>query len=157
MEWLLTFAPLGGDGIVPVVVLFGAGLLVALQRRAILKRAKRLTPPEIQERLDAGIETVVLDTRSPEKFAEGHIATAVNVPLPTFGNAIKDSSGILPAERDQLIVVVAESGGSALQCVDRLHRAGYTRVFVVEGGMQGWCADRLPLCQPIEAATLLRR
>lgn len=139
-----------GEGVLLALLMFGGALLLATLARAALRRGQRLTPPEVQERLDAGLQMVVLDTRPPELFANGHIATALNVPLPELRGALHGASSILPAEREQLVVVVAETGTCSRRCVDRLRRAGYTRVCVVEGGMQGWCADRLPLCQRVE-------
>jgi len=156
MDWFVSGVLPRTETLLFPVGLFGAALLLALLARASLRRAQRLTPPQVQEKLDAGMDMLVLDTRSAESFARGHIATSVNVPLATLRAALVDACSVLPADRERLIVVVAESRPCLKRGVDRLRRAGYTRVCVVEGGMREWCADRLPVCMPDGAATQTR-
>ena len=99
----------------------------------------------MQERIDANMGLLVLDVRGRECFARAHIAGSVNVPANGLRVALSSGGGALPVGSDLPVVVVAGSTAGAERAADRLRRAGFTRVHVLDGGMRGWCADRLPL------------
>lgn len=79
---------------------------------------------------------VIVDVRTPEEFAEGHIPGAVNVPNERIGN-----SGIseLP-DKSQLILVYCRSGNRSKQAAEKLAAQGYRNV-VEFGGIQNWQGD----------------
>ena len=140
-------APLAAAGesvLMPMLLLAGIAVF-ALFSRKLLRRSRRLTPPEVQERLDAGLGLLVLDVRSREVFARCHIEGAVNVPASGLRRVLSRRADGLPVAADHAVVVVAESTARAERAADGLRRAGFTRVHVLEGGMRGWQADRLPL------------
>ena len=128
-----------------VLALLAALLAFGLVARVLLLRERRLAPPEVQERIDAGLELLVIDVRPRAAFARGHIAGAVNVPLTGLRGALRRRGDALPQQSDHVVVVVADTMRHAERGAERLRRAGFNRVYVVEGGMRGWCADRLPL------------
>ena len=56
----------------------------------------RVSVDEVKRRLDAGDPVVIVDVRSPEAFAAGHIAGALSIPL----RAILDRTHELPRDRE---------------------------------------------------------
>ncbi len=50
---------------------------------------KELAPEEVKARLEADALRII-DTRSPEQFAQGHIPGAINVPLHTLPSTIPE-------------------------------------------------------------------
>jgi rhodanese-related sulfurtransferase len=45
----------------------------------VKERIEEVLPPDVQSEVEAG-EVAIVDTREPEKFEQGHIPRAVNVP-----------------------------------------------------------------------------
>ena len=73
-------------------------------------------------------QTVVLDVRTPEEFAEGHVAGARNVPLAgEFEKAVAD----LP--RDGRYVLYCRTGNRSAEAADIMERLGFTDVLDAGG------------------------
>ena len=86
-------------------------------------------------------DAVVLDIRSAEAFARGHIVNAKNIP-----------NDELDAKLDQLqrfkstpIVAVCDAGVTTTGVVNKLRGAGFESVFGLKGGMSGWGQAGLPV------------
>lgn len=76
---------------------------------------------------------IILDVRTPEEFAEGHIPGAVNVPNETITDE-------MPAElpdRDQTILVYCRSGNRSKEASQKLADLGYTEIYEF-GGINTW-------------------
>ncbi|MEJ7794424.1 MAG: rhodanese-like domain-containing protein [Nocardioides sp.] len=80
----------------------------------------------VRDRLDAG--ATVIDVRTPEEYAEGHVVDALLADLE--GGAFDDVAADLP--RDASYVVYCASGRRAAIAVDRMIADGFTDV--VNGG-----------------------
>ena len=75
----------------------------------------------------------IIDVRSPEEFAAGHVDGAVNIPL----DALAARAPELP--RDALVVTVcAKGGGRSEQAADQLRARGLTSVRSLCGGTEAW-------------------
>ncbi|MBN9109746.1 MAG: rhodanese-like domain-containing protein [Pseudonocardia sp.] len=72
----------------------------------------------------------VLDVRSPEEFASGHVPGAVNVPLPGLGAVAGRFAG-------QRVFVICQSGGRSATAARTLTAAGADATSVA-GGTAGW-------------------
>lgn len=101
--------------------------------------APSISPSELDARNRSGDAPVVIDVRTPEEYAAGHIPGAVNIPYDSV------------AER---IAEVDASNGVALYCMvgprarmgeAALLRAGYESVLHLEGGLAAWQAAGLPV------------
>ncbi len=79
---------------------------------------------------------IVLDVRTPEEFAEGHIPKAINVPNEIIGTAQIPE---LP-EKGQLILVYCRSGRRSKQAAEKLVKLGYTNI-VEFGGINDWSGE----------------
>jgi rhodanese-related sulfurtransferase len=82
-----------------------------------------------------GEKTLVIDMRTPDVFAKGHIKGAVNVEmedLPAFF-----SSKIKPFEYEK-IILACYSGQSSSYSTSLLRLMGYGNVFSMRWGMSGW-------------------
>ncbi len=80
----------------------------------------------------------VLDVRTPEEYAEGHVTGAVLIPL----GELADRRDEIP-DGDPLYVICA-AGGRSLQATRALVAAGY-RAVSVAGGTNGWIASGRPV------------
>jgi rhodanese-related sulfurtransferase len=92
--------------------------------------------PDALARLIAEGEPVhfLVDVRTPEEYAEGHIPTAINIPVKEIGE--RPPTG----DKGALIIVYCASGGRSARAKARLESLGYTRV-VDFGGIFRWMGE----------------
>lgn len=76
---------------------------------------------------------LLLDVRTPEEFAEGHVDGAVNVPV----QELEAKLASLPARKDQDVVVYCRSGVRSARASGILKSAGFSRVHDL-GAMSNW-------------------
>jgi rhodanese-related sulfurtransferase len=95
---------------------------------------------ELAARL-SGAAPLILDVRTREEFASGHIPGAKNLPLAE----LPDGLAALDASPSEEIVVHCERGGRAAQAEAMLRESGYTRLLDLDGHMQAWRAGGYPL------------
>ncbi len=87
-------------------------------------------PTAARALIDAG--ATVIDVRSPEEFAEGHLAKAVNLPVAQVDSRISEVVTLVGGNRNQPVVVYCAAGGRAAKAKRALETAGFTNV--VNGG-----------------------
>ena len=79
---------------------------------------------------------VILDVRTAQEFASGHIPGAVLLPDETIGT---EDIPLLP-DKDQLILVYCRSGNRSKQAAEKLAQLGYTNI-VEFGGINSWTGE----------------
>ncbi len=84
---------------------------------------------------ELGGKNLVLDLRSPELFARGHVKGAVNKQFSELPEYFQ--SGIKPFEFDK-IILVCEDGQVSSYTTALLRMMGYGNVFAMRWGMGGW-------------------
>ena len=101
---------------------------------------------EVQRRIEAGEDLLLVDVRSPGEFAGelGHIRGAVNVPLSELAERL-NRDPVVGKAREQVVVTICRSDARAAFAVHKLRRAGFKQVLVLSGGMLGWRDDDLPV------------
>lgn len=99
-----------------------------------------LGPGDAQALVESG-DVEVLDVRTPEEYAQGHIegATLVDFYEPDFAERI----GRL--DRDREYVVYCRSGNRSAQATALMAEQGFTAVNDIEGGILAWEAAGLPV------------
>ena len=88
---------------------------------------------------DAGL--IVLDVRTPQEFAEGHVPGAINIPHEELEARI----GELESARDADVVVYCRSGRRSGIALGLLEKAGFSRRFQLEGDFLAWSAAGRPV------------
>jgi len=98
-----------------------------------------LSPAVYQEQfLAAGASYQLIDVRTPEEFASGHINGAVNIPVQELAQRMGE------IQKDQPVVLYCRSGNRSAQAATILDQAGYTGVYDL-GGVIAWQQAGLPL------------
>lgn len=87
---------------------------------------------EARRRVEAG--ALLLDVRTPEEFAQGHLPGALNIPV----DALEARLGEVPPERE--VVVYCRSGRRSARAADVLRTHGHGQVFDL-GAMSDWPAS----------------
>jgi len=98
------------------------------------------TPPAAAEVI-AGESPVVLDVRTPEEYAEGHLADAVLIDFYDADFAVQ----LDELDKDVTYVVYCRSGNRSESTIQTMRELGFTDVVEVAGGIQAWVASGLDL------------
>lgn len=97
---------------------------------------RQITGDEAQELMKGESDCVILDVRTPEEFAEGHIPGAICI---SYDSIPTDTIAELP-DKDQLILVYCRSGRRSKIAAEQLVRQGYTNI-VEFGGILDWTGE----------------
>ncbi len=81
----------------------------------------------------------VLDVRTPQEYAEGHVPGAVNVPHDQVATRMAE----IPRDKD--VVLYCRSGRRAQAAADVLASHGYKRMTHLEGDMPAWIERGRPV------------
>jgi rhodanese-related sulfurtransferase len=81
----------------------------------------------------------VLDVRTPQEFAAGHVPGAVNIPY----DQVASQLGEIPKDKD--VVLYCKSGRRAGLAADVLAANGYTKLEHLQGDIQAWLQDGRPV------------
>ncbi len=125
------------DNIWAVSLALASGFALLLP--ALMPRGKRVSPQQLVQMINRG-KTVLVDVRSAEEFAAGHLRDAKNIPLADFGTRI----GELDKSKTKSIVVVCQTGARADKALRLLAGAGFADVAGLDGGQAAWQAANLP-------------
>jgi rhodanese-related sulfurtransferase len=83
-------------------------------------------------------QTLFIDARKPEEYAELHIPGAVNITLEKFRPGDNPALANFAKER-RIVVYCAEAHCDlALKVAEKLQEAGYTQVMAFLGGFRAW-------------------
>ncbi len=83
-------------------------------------------------------QSLFIDARQPEEYAELHITGAVNLPLPKVEKVGNQAVADIAKDR-QIVVYCAEAHCDiALKVAEKLQSLGFTRVSAFLGGFKAW-------------------
>lgn len=119
---------------VVAVLTFVSGLGVAIRMRETLHLSV-VSPTRCMslDQLSNTPNAVIIDVRSPEEFAGGHVDGAINIPLDKLAHGV---AGIPP---DALVVTVCgKGGGRSDQAAAQLRSAGFRSARSLCGGTFAW-------------------
>ena len=94
---------------------------------------EQITPDEAKALMDSEDGYIILDVRTPEEFAAGHIAGAILIPDYEIG---EKAESIL-TDKEQLILVYCRSGRRSKNAANELATLGYTNIKEF-GGINDW-------------------
>jgi rhodanese-related sulfurtransferase len=83
----------------------------------------------------------VLDVRAPGEYRAGHLRSAVNIDVnaPDFRSRIEQLDRTLP------YIVYCKTGVRGARALEILRQAGFSRVYNISGGYNGWSGRGLPV------------
>jgi rhodanese-related sulfurtransferase len=85
---------------------------------------------------------LVVDVRTTEEYVQGHLKGAINIPLSALPLRI---NGL---DRNRPILVYCQTGIRSAQASSFLVRAGFTKVYNLEGGITEWINSGYPTITP---------
>jgi rhodanese-related sulfurtransferase len=102
-------------------------------------------PTAVLKSLSADPKPVLIDVRGEAELkANGYIEGEENIPLKT----LLDKPELLPADKDQPIIVYCAIGHRGAMAMTALRLLGYTDVTSIGGGFNNWVKAGLPVVKP---------
>jgi phage shock protein E len=100
----------------------------------------RVDVPEFAAIVNAPSVTIV-DVRTPQEFAEGHIAGAVNIPVefPDFIDRVRE------LDPNGTYAVYCRSGNRSQPAVAGMQQVGINGIYELQSGTNGWSSAGQPL------------
>jgi len=118
------------------------GMMLVMLSAGCEQTVADVTNVELLSRLNGAHELlVVLDVRSPDEYAAGHVPGAINIPHDVLASRLHE----LHARDNAEFVVYCESGRRARMARKILQSDGFVRVSHLQGDMSQWRRDGLPI------------
>ncbi len=92
-----------------------------------------LSYKRIKEMLQEDKNSVLIDVRSKQEYAEGHLANSINIPL----YEMEFQNDKIPTNKQNTIIVYCASGHRSRQAKEKLEKMGYTNVYSLKNGLDG--------------------
>jgi rhodanese-related sulfurtransferase len=127
----------------PMLSLGLAGLTAAIiytEIARLFRGFRGLRPAELTVLVNRE-NALVVDLRPIADFDKGHIPGSKNVQMSQFD---PENRQLAPA-KGLPVVLVCKTGMTASDAAKRLKKAGFQRVYVLDGGIGGWQQAELPL------------
>jgi rhodanese-related sulfurtransferase len=86
---------------------------------------------------------LVIDLRGKELYDAGHIGDARNVPAAQ----LEAQAESFKKWRDKNVITYCDSGVSGAGAARTLTKLGFTKVFNLQGGLNAWVKDNLPVAK----------
>lgn len=110
-----------------------------IQEPAVLISSQEIDVSLLYEKKQQGSPTII-DVRTPEEFAAGHVPNAQNIPLDTLEKRYNE----LTPHKESEIFLICASGRRSQKATEILSAKGFTHAINVAGGTSGWQAKGYP-------------
>ena len=124
---------LAGAAVLAALVVIAVELKERLQKFAALSSAQAV------RLMNQG--ALIIDLRPQEAFEAGHIGEARNVPAAE----LESQAESLKKWRDRTVITYCDSGANGAGAARTLAKLGFTKVFNLDGGLNAWIKDNLPV------------
>ncbi len=129
----------------PILSFGFLGVLVALIANEVARFSRgyhALTPAGLT-RLVNHENALLIDMSSIQDYEKGHIPGAKHVPMSQFDPESKD----LAKARELPVALYCKSGQTSATAAKRLAKAGFSKVYSLDGGLRAWSEAQLPLAR----------
>ena len=128
-----------------LMVIIATGLSLQAQDTT----GKAISPAQFEKRAHKR-KVTVLDVRTPQEYAEGHLKNAVLINVMDSAAFVSRVQGL---KKNRTYLLYCRSGRRAQLAADVLAEAGFERLSLLEGDFLGWAAQGLPTEVPAPTAT----
>ena len=123
---------------IAIALVFFMGVPALAESEAPLE-APGISPSELSARRASGTAPVVIDVRTPEEYAVGHVPGALNIPFDQVAGRISQ------VDAPNGVALYCMRGPRARMGETALLGAGYSSVLHLEGGLAAWQAAGFPV------------
>ncbi|MCD8338794.1 MAG: rhodanese-like domain-containing protein, partial [Burkholderiales bacterium] len=128
------------DNILLIFCFVGSALLLLLPYLN-KSRAGTLSPADVVLQVNKN-NAMLIDVRNKDQFETGSLGGAVNIPSCDLAAQLNS----LPTDRP--LIFICQDGRQAMQAAKQVKGKGFKDTHVLNGGINGWVDDKLPLTQP---------
>ena len=123
-------------------IIFGMVFFLATLSCINEEKAVMVTPEEMQTILHSE-DVQLIDVRTPEEYSDGHIENSQNIDFksPNF------AEDILVLDKSKPVIVYCKSGKRSGNSSKILMKAGFVKVYDLEGGILEWKEKGLEVVQ----------
>ncbi len=117
-----------------LLLLCGAIFFTACKEKTIAQEVHVLTPQEFKDSIDNNPKIQLLDVRTPEEFAEGHLVDAENI-------NVMESEFLTKVEKldpEKPVYLYCRSGRRSAKASALLKEAGFKEIYDLQGGFLEW-------------------
>jgi len=119
---------------------------------------RTIAPDELNTLAQQGKQVHLIDVRSPAEYRASHVSGAISIPIDNLSaDKIRDRFGDSSAGDEQPLFLTCHSGLRAQLAAERLKRAGFENVYLLEGGTEAWMNTGLPMQKCGNAISLERQ
>lgn len=86
------------------------------------------------EKMSTKKKNKLIDVRTPEEVAEGHLAGSLNINF--LGENFAQEIGTL--NKNKTYLLYCRSGARTRRAADQMQKAGFKKIYMLEGGITAW-------------------
>ena len=105
------------------------------------EKYQSLSAIAFQDKIKIEKNAQILDVRSPEEFASGHIDKAININW----NSDNFNEKMKLFDKSKPIFVNCQGGGRSKKAAERMLLIGFKTIYELDGGINKWIASNLPI------------
>jgi rhodanese-related sulfurtransferase len=139
MDRLIEFA--GNHPYLVSAAVLAAFAVFVFEMRARSNNFAGISPQDVIRLQNQG--ALVLDIRTQDKYAAGHITGARQMP----SDQILKAAETLKKHKEKPVVVYDDTGSLSASAARQLAAQGFTKAFSLRGGLGAWRAENLPLAR----------
>jgi rhodanese-related sulfurtransferase len=121
-------------------ILYLLVVLLAVSCQGQSKKTEVLTPEQFSKKLSATAEKNLVDVRTPEEYAEGHLADAKLINY--YNEDFKSQLALL--DKTKPVFVYCRSGKRSGASAELLVELGFKEVYDLQGGFTAWAEGKFP-------------
>jgi rhodanese-related sulfurtransferase len=118
--------------LISLLSLMLVGMLHAADAKAD-KKYKNVSAEEF-DKLRTDKKNVVLDVRTPEEYADGHIPGSINIDF----NSEDFDKQVAKLDKDKTYLVHCAAGGRSARSCSKMSKMNFEHLYNLEGGMGAW-------------------
>ena len=117
-----------------VAALFVSTLALGACGQPVAPSDAPVQPGALAALLEGKDAPLLLDVRTPEEFAQGHVPGATLVPVQELESRLRE----LEPYKQRGVVAYCEVGGRASKAAELLRERGFANVRLLDGSMKRW-------------------
>jgi len=118
------------------VFIFVFGIILTFTAFSQTSKVQSVLPEEFKKGIDKK-DIIILDVRTPQEFAQGHIEGAINIDFynPQFYSNIESQ-----LKKSDEIYIYCRSGNRSIHAAKMMEQKGYSKIIDLKGGKNYWLA-----------------
>jgi rhodanese-related sulfurtransferase len=146
VNWVLVYN-LAGLALILVLSIFVGRLVLQaddpVEDAGLQQAIHGMSPAEVQAEREQSSRLVILDVRNQDEWESGaHIPGAISLPLDELSSQVP---ALIPDKNTPIVVTCYNRNVRSHQAIEILRQQGYTQVFNLDGGLEAWMEDGLPI------------